>query len=92
MASCPVLGFVVEMNLAPGASVSRLWNAFTALLESRGLTCDGGGDQQLEYTVTSEGGQATELDREAVLAFLAARGELESYGAGPLVDLDRTAL
>ena len=92
MASCPVFGFTVQMDLAPGVDAARLWGAFVALLESRGLAYEGGGDQQVELTVSSEAGQATELDREAVLAFLAARAELERYGAGPLVDLDRTAL
>jgi uncharacterized protein YggL (DUF469 family) len=93
MAACPVLGFVVQLEPAPGADLDALWTIFEALLASRGLQCVEGGDEPppLEYLVSSEGGQATELDREALQTWLGARGELSTYGVGPLVDLERDA-
>lgn len=102
MAACPVLGFVVQLEPAPGADIEALWTTFEALLASRGLqSVEAGGDEgnddgggvrpPLEYLVSSEGGQATELDRAALQTWLGARGELSTYGVGPLVDLERDA-
>jgi hypothetical protein len=92
MTACPVFGFTVQMDPAPGVNVARLWGAFTRLLESRGLEDVGNGEPpELDFIVCSEGGQATEDDREAVVAWLAAHGEVSEYGVGPLVDIDAAA-
>lgn len=93
MAACPILGFAVQMELAPGADVDALWRAFNALLDERGLQSVEGDEPPpaLSYLVSSEGGQATELDREAMIAWLGHRADVTDYGIGPLVDLERTA-
>ena len=92
MAACPILGFTVQMHPAPGIDPGDLGAAFLRLLASRGLHDIGSGaPDSLEYLVASEGGQATDLDREAVVTWLAVRAEVTDYGVGPLVDLERTA-
>ena len=93
MAACPILGFAVQMELAPGADSDALWRAFNRLLDERGLQSVEGDEPPpaLSYLVSSIGGQATELDREAMLAWLHARAEITDFGVGPLVDLERTA-
>jgi hypothetical protein len=92
MGACPVFGFTVQMDPAPGVNMARLWGAFSRLLESRGLQDVGNGEPpDLEFIVCSEGGQATEDDREAVVTWLASHGEISEYGVGPLVDLDAAA-
>lgn len=87
-APCPAFGFSVALELAPGASLDALGAAFAALLESRGLRLrETGRLPRREYVVTSEASQATELDRDAVGAWLGARPELARVRVGPLVDL-----
>jgi uncharacterized protein YggL (DUF469 family) len=91
MSACPVFGFTMQMELAPGADADALWASFAALLESRGLRTDeDGGAQCIECVISSEAGQATDLDREAIVAWLHARGEVADFGVGPLVDLEGT--
>jgi uncharacterized protein YggL (DUF469 family) len=94
-APCPVLGFVVRMELAPhlgadprGERWGVLWDAWIVLLEGRGLSCGGGGGDVLEYVVTSDAAQATESDRAAVRDWLGARDDLRTWSVGELVDLD----
>jgi len=92
MAACPILGFAVQLELAPGANADALWRAFIALLEGRGLQYGDSGESPptLSWLVSSEAGQATELDREAVVDWLKARAEIADFGVGPLVDLERS--
>jgi uncharacterized protein YggL (DUF469 family) len=60
-------------------------------VEGRGLVAEGSGDREWRQTISREGGQATEADREAVAAWAAARGEIAVYEIGPLVDLSGVA-
>lgn len=77
------------MEPAPGIEPEQLGVAFLRLLESRGLQDLGRGDATLlEFLVASDGGQATEGDREAVVSWLHARAEVSDFGVGPLVDVD----
>ena len=93
MAACPVYGFTVQMDPAPGVNTAKLWGAFSRLLESRGLQDVGNGEPpDLEFIVCSEGGQATEDDREAVVTWLASHGEISEYGVGPLTTAQVIAL
>ena len=91
-APCPTYGFVASIIFVPGledAARGQFWDAWTALLEARGLYCGGGGGDTQEYVVASEASQATDADRDAVRAWLAGRGELSGYGVGELIDLSQ---
>ena len=85
-APCPALGFVVAIETAPDArdELSRDWRT---LLEARGLCATGGGAARREYVVTSEASQATESDRDAVRAWLAARSDVRRWQVGEIEDL-----
>ena len=90
-APCPAFGFVVVMELAaapaPDAN-DALRGGWAAFLESRGLSCGGGGGPaRLEYVVASEAAQATDGDRAAARAWLASRPELRAWRVGELEDL-----
>jgi uncharacterized protein YggL (DUF469 family) len=92
-APCPTFGFLVVMELADGSETGpshELRNAWIRFLETLGLYCtDGsGGDAEpgLRYVVASEASQATESDRLAAQAWLAARRELLSWRVGKLED------
>jgi uncharacterized protein YggL (DUF469 family) len=92
MGACPRFGFAVQMEPAPGVTAAHLSASFLQLLAARGLEDVGAAEPpELEFLVASEAGQATDDDREAILAWLGARGEVGDYGVGPLVDLDRAA-
>jgi uncharacterized protein YggL (DUF469 family) len=91
-APCPSFGFVVSIVFAPECDVSArdaFWDAWTALLEARGLYCAGGGGDTQEYVVASDATQATDADRNAVEGWLAARGELTRWDIGQLIDLSQ---
>lgn len=91
---CPTFGFLVVMEPASpiDASTNREHrDAWIGFLETRGLTCAGGGTTnetraELKFVVTSEASQATETDREAAEAWLASRGELRAWHVGALED------
>jgi hypothetical protein len=91
-APCPILGFVVELQLQtePSAvAADRLHAALVELLEARGLS--GGTRPNLgsgwSFIVQSVASQATELDREAVLAWARGRAEVASAWAAPIGDV-----
>ena len=80
------------MDVVPGLDAQRrdaLSDAWIAFVESRALYCRRGGADRLEYVVASEAAQATESDREATRAWLAARPELRRWRVGDLEDLER---
>lgn len=89
MAACPRFGFTVQMQPALAVDAGALGAAFLALLDERGLQDLGRAEPPaLEFLVASEAGQATDADRQAVVAWLHARGEVDDFAVGPLVDLD----
>lgn len=91
-APCPTYGFVASIIFVTGLNDNaraRFWDAWTALLETRGLYCGGGGGDTQEYVVASEASQATDADREAVRAWLAGRSELSRCDVGELIDLSQ---
>ena len=89
-APCPTLGFRVAFTLgadhepAQRDAVSR---AFLETLASFGLAGVSTGDAGLSYTITGDGTQATDSDRERVLAWLDEQPEIASHRAGPLTDV-----
>jgi uncharacterized protein YggL (DUF469 family) len=90
--ACPRLGFEIRFALpADLAEEARLalWDEFAALVESRGLLCEGGGGAALwSHVVWREGGQAEDVDRAALAGWAAARAEIVRCDVGLLVDLD----
>ena len=49
--------------------------------------CEESGDAVFDYTITGDGTQATESDRERVVAWLDERPEIATHRAGPLTDV-----
>lgn len=93
MAACPRLGFTVQMEPALAVDAGALGAAFQSLLAERGLVDLGGAEPPtLEFLVASEASQATDGDVQAVVAWLHARGEVEDFAVGPLVDLEAGAV
>jgi hypothetical protein len=90
-APCPALGFVVDLEPAPGVAAGRLaalraeWAAF---LDGRGLRArEQRLGAQLRFEVESEASQATQNDRAAAEDWLAARTELVRCRVGDIHDL-----
>jgi uncharacterized protein YggL (DUF469 family) len=85
---------VVEAKLHPGfgkAAIDVLWADLTAeLLEPRGLILTSAdGVAHWSFVVQSEAGQATDDDREAVLAWARRRTEIVGVEASQVVDCVR---
>ena len=94
-APCPDLGFVVRVVPAPGADARTLARELAELVERRGLSCRVVGDARLDWVasqwiVSGDAGQATELDRRAVLDWLDARvgADIARHEVGPIIDLE----
>ncbi|MHB1225487.1 MAG: 50S ribosome-binding protein YggL, partial [Gemmatimonadaceae bacterium] len=92
--ACPIFGFDVTFTPLPGADVAALDALradFAALLEPEGLSAEPGPGGGWRQTVSRDGGQATNSDREAVAAWAAARSRIAACDVGPLVDLSPSA-
>ena len=91
-AACPVFGFSIACTLKSEldeAGEAALTDAFLTFAASRGLVCSGGfSGRRWSMTVHSDAGQATDADRAAADAWIAARFEVAAAKVGPLVDLD----
>ncbi len=91
-AACPVFGFSIACTLRSQpdeAGEAALTDAFLTFASSRGLVCSGGfSGIRWAMTVHSDAGQATDSDRTAAEAWVAARPEIATAAVGPLVDLD----
>jgi uncharacterized protein YggL (DUF469 family) len=88
-ASCPLLGFRAAFEASRDGSrrdsIEEQWGRFLA---ERGLSATGGPvGERFEYLVTSEAGQATELDREAAERWLGESEEVRAHDVGALYDL-----
>jgi uncharacterized protein len=84
-------GFAATFTLADhiaGDLVHDFLDLLTSeVLEPRGLQCGGGGDRGWELFVFKPDGQsASDEDRAAVSAWLAARAEVSEVTVGPLID------
>jgi hypothetical protein len=68
-APCPALGFVVHVTPRPGHEdeMNLLVADLEALLDTHGLTMSPSGHRG--YALRREGSQATQMDRELVLAW-----------------------
>ena len=93
-APCPTLGFHLAFTTAPGAPESSrgaLRAAFLRTAAAYGLVCESGDAASLRFVVTGDGLQATEADRERLVAWIAKQPEIASHRAGPLTDLTERA-
>lgn len=89
-APCPTLGFQLAFTIAPGVAESRrgaVRAAFLATAAAYGLVCETRDEGSLQFVVTGDGLQATESDRQRLVAWLAGQPEIRSHRAGPLIDL-----
>ena len=84
-APCPTFGFIVRA--APSQDTSELRRALATRLGAAGLLVDESGDRAGAIVITRDGSQATESDRQLVIALL--DGDLHVAGAAvsDLVDL-----
>jgi hypothetical protein len=90
-AACPLFGFVVQLRSDDVRAHARLMAALrTELLDGRGLLL-ADGEAANQYIVTGDGFQATDADRQAVIAWLAAQGPAVHYIVGELDDVGHTA-
>ena len=91
-AACPLLGFIVQLRTDDVRAHAQLLAALRAkLLDGRGLLLTDGGAAN-SYVVTGDGFQATDADRDAVIAWLAAQPTVAGgYTVGALDDLGRAA-
>jgi hypothetical protein len=92
-APCPVFGFIVRV--APRAesnddAASRLCVEFIKVLDVNGLTTDRG-ERRAAYLVSREGGQATQADRELVLAWASRWTQAAAITVSDLMDLSQVA-
>ena len=86
-APCPLFGATVHAELHAESDLRSLLERFHELLESRGLVCTGGSGRTWDLVVSSEAGQMTESDRQALVEWLAAERQLASATVTPLGDL-----
>jgi len=89
-APCPTLGFRLAFTVADRLDTSRreaVRRAFHETLAAYGLVGEADGGAAFAYTITGDGTQATDADRERVLAWLDERPEIASRRAGPLTDV-----
>lgn len=96
-AACPIFGFDATLTPVAGtepAVQAALRADFVRLaLEPLGLVAESGPPTgaSWRHTITRDGGQATDADRQAVAAWAAGRPAIASCEIGPLVDLSRSA-
>ena len=89
-APCPVYGFVVSVVLdahTTDAQRTALMDDLIDTLEAGDLLMGGRGDRVLEYVINREGDQATEADRQRVVAWAARWSDRGVITVSDLVDL-----
>ncbi len=91
-AACPVFGFDFSFRERAERSdveSDAVWHEFIAVVESRGLAAGGGlRDGWWRHTITGEGAQAIDADRDALLAWAEGHPSIVTASAGPLVDIN----
>jgi len=89
-APCPILGFTVLADLRASveeAQGEEMVRALMDLLATHGLVASGGGRRQLLFTVSREGSQATEAERQLVQRWAAEWSSVAAITVSDLVDL-----
>ena len=89
--ACPVFGFRVEIATR-GVNVDDLERDLVALAHVRGLIIDRVHDgRPRAFIIRSEAGQATDLDRQAVLEWASKLGQDTATTVGLLEDVGTLA-
>jgi len=89
-APCPILGFTVLADLRASveeAQGEQMVRALMELLATHGLVASGGGRRQLLFTVSREGSQATEAERQLVQRWAEEWSSVAAITVSDLVDL-----
>jgi uncharacterized protein YggL (DUF469 family) len=90
-AACPLFGFVLQLRGTDARDRARLLDALRRdLLAGRGLRLTDG-EVANAYIVIGDGFQATDADREAVIAWLAAQPLAAGSTVGGLDDVGHAA-
>lgn len=89
-AACPLFGFVVQLPMDEGPHAHLLSALRAELLEARGLVLMDG-EIANSYIITGDGFQATDADREAVIAWLAEQPLGRGCTVGALDDVGHAA-
>ena len=87
-AACPVYGFLITLRVKGGTNIEAVRRALESELVRRGLV---GTSSGATMTVTGEATQATDADRQAVIAWLENRRDLQDFTVGALDDVGRSA-
>ena len=90
---CPMLGFFVSLELAPGSrrDHEEFRTSWLMFLGTRGLYAMSAGADGREWAVGSEASQALEADCEAARSWLADRPEVRWARVGPIEDLNEAS-
>ena len=86
-APCPLFGAIVRAAPRLNADAGSLYQRFNEVLASRGLACAGSAGAMWNLVVSSEAGQMTEADRQAVVQWLEAERAFASATVTELGDL-----
>ena len=89
-APCPTLGFRLVFTIASHVDASRrdaVHRAFLETLAAYGLNGEAAEGAVSAYTITGDGTQATESDRERLVAWLDEQPEIAGHRVGPLTDV-----
>ena len=89
-AACPIFGFVLQLPTDNVGAAHSLDALRAEVLERRGLLL-ADGEAANAYIVVGDGFQATDADREAVIAWLNAQPHAAGYTVGALDDVGRAA-
>ncbi len=91
-AACPQFGFDVLLEPAKGADVTALHVLFLeSAIEGDGLAAEASAAAPGRFTITRDGGQATDSDRQTVARWAAGQPDIARCDVGPLVDLGPSA-
>ena len=90
--ACPDYGFEFSFRATPEAlddPDDALWHDFNDMIESQGLSAAGGlTGTQWHHVISRDGAQATDQDREMLLAWARNRADIVDAAAGLLIDLN----
>ena len=89
--ACPVFGFRIEIATRRG-NIDDLERELVALAHARGLIIDRVNDSRTRvFLIRSEAGQATDLDRQAVLEWAREHADAVETTVGLLEDVGTLA-